>query len=202
MNTIDAVLLKQACELDAAALAEIYDRYAEPLYRYLYRIVGDAQAAEDLTGEVFVRFLDVLGSRRMPRRELRGWLYRVAHNLAMDHFRRQSKMGYADLDEELVAGAHSPTALLEQQQKEQHVRWAIRQLTTIQQQVILLRFGEDLPISDVGKLLGKSEGSIKLLQYRAIRRLKKLLEGEGPYEKERGQSVRGVPATSSAGHEN
>jgi RNA polymerase sigma-70 factor (ECF subfamily) len=201
LNTTDAVLLEQAREFDAAALAEIYDRYAEPIYRYLYRLIGSAQVAEDLTGEAFVRFLYALGSRKAPRGQLRGWLYRVAHNLAMDYFRKQSKMGFVDLDEELLAGTHSPTTMLEQQQREQRVRWAIRQLTTTQQQVILLRFGEDLPISDVGKLLGKSEGSIKLLQYRAIRRLQKLLEGEDPYEKERGKSVRGVAATSGAGHE-
>ena len=84
MTTNDSVLLERAREYDAQALAEIWDRYAEPIYRYAYRFVGDAHLAEDLTSDVFLKLLQVLGTSRAPREQLQGWLYRVARNLAVD----------------------------------------------------------------------------------------------------------------------
>jgi RNA polymerase sigma-70 factor (ECF subfamily) len=171
----DSVLLKRAREYDAQALAEIYDRYAELIYRYLYRYLGNAELAEDLTSEVFLRLLQVLGTARAPRDQIRGWLYRVAHNLAMDWFRQQAKGTSLPLDEELVADSTSPLANMESHQDKQRLVEAISQLTTCQQQVIVLRFGEGLKLGEIGQLLGKSEGSVKLIQFRAIRRLRKLL---------------------------
>ena len=187
----ESALLKRAREYDTKALAEIYDRYAEPIYRYLYRYLGNAELAEDLTSEVFVRLLQVLGTPRAPRDQIRGWLYRVAHNLAMDWFRQQAKESSLSLDEELVAGGDSPSTRLEEDQHQQRLREAIRQLTPGQQQVIVLRFAEGLKLGEIGQLLSKSEGSVKLIQYRAIRRLRKLLEREEKKgnEKKRSRSV-------------
>jgi RNA polymerase sigma-70 factor (ECF subfamily) len=174
----ESALLKRAREYDTQALAEIYDRYAEVIYRYLYRYVGNAEQAEDLTSEVFVRLLQVLGTAKAPRDQIGGWLYRVAHNLAMDWFRQQAKESSLSLDEELVAGDDSPATRLEEDQRQKRLREAISQLTPSQQQVIVLRFAEGLKLGEIGQLLRKSEGSVKLVQYRAIRRLRKLLEHE------------------------
>lgn len=174
----DSTLLKRAREYDPHALAEIYDRYAEPIYRYLYRYLGNAHVAQDLTSEAFLRLLKVLGTSRAPRDQLQGWLYRVAHNLAMDWFRQQAKGHPAPLDEELAVDGDSPPSRVEADQLQQQLREAIHQLTPSQQQVIVLRFGEGLKLGEIGQLLGKSEGSVKLLQYRAIRRLRALLEGK------------------------
>ena len=185
MTIPDSQLLEQANNLDPRALAEIYDRYAESIYRYLCRYLGDAAQAEDLTSEVFLTLLQVAGTSRAPRDHLRGWLYRVAHNRATDSFRQQSKNGTYSLDQhphlegnlDSVTSDDLPVAALEKQQTQQQLRMAISQLTPDQQRVILLRFGESLKISEVGQLMGKSEGAIKVLQYRAIRRLRKLLHG-------------------------
>ena len=184
MATPDSRLLERAREDDSQALAEIYDRYAESIYRYLYRYVGDAAQAEDLTSEVFLKLLQVLNTPRAPGDHLQGWLYRVAHNQAMDWFRRQKKNVSASLEDrpdghpELVAVDDSPLISLERRQSQQQLREAIRQLTTDQQRVILLRFGEGLKCRQVAELMGKSEGAIKILQHRAIKRLHKLLHGE------------------------
>lgn len=204
MATIDNILLEQARELNALALAEIYDRYAESIYRYLYRYLGDVDLAEDLTSEVFLKLLQALDSPRAPRKQLQGWLYRVAHNLAMDHFRQQAKRKVLEFREELVESGDSPSAKLEKHQRLQQLRVAISQLTPSQQQVLLLRFGEGLPIAEVGQMMGKSEGAIKLLQYRAVKCLRRLLdrEEEEAYEMARGQTIRGIPAASSAGQKN
>lgn len=178
MTTSDRELLQQAREYDAQAVAEMYDRYAEPIYRYLYRYLGDAAQAEDLTSEVFLRLLNALNTPRAPRDQVQGWLYRVAHNLAMDWFRQQAKGGSLDLNESLPAEANSPLAELEKRQAQGRLRAAIRELTVDQQRVILLRFGQGYKIAEASQLMGRSEGAIKILQHRAIRRLRKLLAAE------------------------
>jgi RNA polymerase sigma-70 factor (ECF subfamily) len=172
-------LLERAREYDAQALAEIYDRYAESIYRYLYRYLGDAAQAEDLASEVFLKLLEVLGTRRAPREHLQGWLYRVAHNLAMDRFRQRSSRPTVALNEALVAGGDLPDIAVAKRLDQQQLRLAISQLTSAQQQVILLRFGEGLKVAEVSELMGKSQGAVKILQHRAVRRLRKLLEREG-----------------------
>ncbi|MFN2166549.1 MAG: sigma-70 family RNA polymerase sigma factor [Anaerolineae bacterium] len=173
--TTEAELLERARAYEAEALAEIYDRYAGSIYRYLYRYLGDAAQAEDLTSEVFVRLLQALNTRRAPRERLQGWLYRVAHNLAMDWFRQGGEAAALPLEEEWVADGELPPAVVEKRQVRVQLRAALRQLTTDQQQVVLLRFAEGLKIEEVSRLLDKSEGAVKVLQYRAIRRLRKLL---------------------------
>jgi RNA polymerase sigma-70 factor (ECF subfamily) len=175
----DRDLLKRAREYDEQALTEIYDRYAEAIYRYLYRLLGDAHLAEDLTSDAFLKLVQVLGTSRAPRDELRGWLYRVAHNLAVDWFRKEAKAGtLLTLNEDLAADDASPLVRLENHQVRQRLRRAIRQLTLSQQQVLVLRFSEGLKLEEVGRLMGKDAGAIKLIQYRALRRLRKLLERE------------------------
>jgi RNA polymerase sigma-70 factor (ECF subfamily) len=184
LTTPDLQLLEQAREYDDQALAEIYDRYAEAIYRYLYRILGDPAQAEDLTGEVFLRLLRVLPTSRAPRDNLRGWLYRVAHNLAMDWFRRNPKGRTVAWEagtvpgEGVVATGESPAAVLERRQTREQLWQAIQQLTRAQQRVVVLRFGEGFKIAEVARLMGKGEGAVKVLQHRAIRRLRALLNRE------------------------
>ena len=179
LTTPDSDLLERARAYESEALAEIYDCYAMAIYRYLYRYLGDAAQAEDLTSEVFLRLLQALNTSRAPRDKLQGWLYRVAHNLAMDWFRQSTRVADATLDVDLVAGGTSPSKMVEEPQAQQAVRAALRKLTSSQQQVIILRFGEGLKISEVSQIMGKSEGAVKILQHRAIKRLQKLLEQTG-----------------------
>lgn len=178
MTTPDVELLERARGYEAQALAEIYDRYSQSVYRYLYRYVGDAAQAEDLTGEVFLKLLQALDTRRAPREQLQGWLYRVAHNLAMDWFRGGGNTATVSLEESWLAGGESPSTTVEKREAQQQVRSALQHLTVDQQQVILLRFGEGLNVSQVATLLSKSDGAVKVLQHRAVKRLRKLLDGE------------------------
>ena len=175
MTTSDEQVLERTQSYDAHALADVYDRYAAPIYGYLYRLLGEAAQAEDLTGEVFLRLLEVLGTRRAPRDRIDAWLYRVAHNLAMDQFRRQKKTPAIALDEDLVADGSQPADLVGDKITQQQLRAGIRRLTTDQQRVILLRFAEERPLAEVARMMGKSEGAIKTLQHRAVSRLRKLL---------------------------
>jgi RNA polymerase sigma-70 factor (ECF subfamily) len=207
----DSQLLELAQEYNSQALAKIYDRYAEAIYRYLYRHVGDAEQAEDLTSEVFVKLLQVLNTRRAPNKHLQGWLYRVARNLAMDWFRKQAKGAPVPLDEhahlmehsDLVMDGDAPSLVVERRQARQQLREAICELTADQQQVILLRFGEGLKIAEVSQVTGKSEGAVKVLQHRAVKRLAKLLgrEENQIYEQKRSGAIRESFAAGNTGRE-
>jgi RNA polymerase sigma-70 factor (ECF subfamily) len=102
------------------------------------------------------------------------------HNLAMDWFRAQTNRAAVDLDEQIAEDRDSLSAALEKRQMQQQLRTALRRLTEDQQRVILLRFGEGFSIAEVSRLMGKREGAIKILQHRAVVRLRKLLE-QGPW---------------------
>jgi RNA polymerase sigma-70 factor (ECF subfamily) len=173
----DEQALKRAGEHEAQALAEIYDHYSAPIYRYLYRVLGDAAQAEDLTSEVFLKLLQVLHTSRAPGERLEGWLYGVAHNLAMDLFRRQKRKPELSLAEDLVAAGDQPSAIVERRQAAQQLRAGLARLTFDQQRVVLLRFAEGFPAAEVARLMGKSEGAVKILQHRAVNRLRKLMDG-------------------------
>jgi RNA polymerase sigma-70 factor, ECF subfamily len=197
----DDVLLRELCQRHEGAIGAIYDRYAHDIYRYLYRLVGDGWAAEDLTSEVFLKLLHSAGTSTGPRSNLPGWLYRVARNLAMDWFRAQAKMTSGELKEELVGDDEPEISRVVRREQHAQVGEAVHKLTADQQQVILLRFGEGLEIKAVGRIMGKSEGAIKVLQYRAIRRLQSLLHPEGAksHVHKTGETIRSVPAASSTG---
>jgi RNA polymerase sigma-70 factor (ECF subfamily) len=182
LTTPESQLLAKAREYDAQSLAQIHDQYAEPVYRFLYRYTGDAAQAEDLTSEVFLKLLRSLGTRQAPRDNLEGWLYRVGRNLANDWYRKHGRRATTSLDAEPSAGEKiadegiSPEELAEERLAYGELRAVIQNLTQDQQQVIMMRFGEGRKISEISRLMGKSEGAIKILQYRAIRRLRKFLE--------------------------
>jgi len=175
----DTRLLERVKRWDEEALAEVFDRYAPAIYRYVYRRVGDGQTAQDLMAETFQHLLDALRRGAGQRTHLSAWLYRVAHNLVVDHYRRQPADPVVALDlVEPAGGALEETVLIERE-RAVCVRAALRQLTPLQQQVILLRYLEGMSLEDVAQVLERTVGSVKALQYRAIRSLQRLLEDAG-----------------------
>ena len=173
--TSEHTLLERARAYDADALGELYDQYAPLIYAYLYRRVHDAQLAEDLTGEAFVRVLQAIQSEKFWHTSFRGWLYRIAHNLLVDHYRKQPPVPMLALDEQLVAAQGDPDSALAEKLSRQGLLAAISQLTLNQQQVLVLRFGEQLAAREVAEIMGKSVGAVEVLQHRALTALRRLL---------------------------
>jgi RNA polymerase sigma-70 factor (ECF subfamily) len=172
----DAGLLAAARRLDSRALAAIHDRYYPDLYRYLLYRTNDPPAAEDLTSEVFMRFLDALHTgKRLDH--LPAWLFGVAGHLAADHFRRQARRPQVELVDEMMASGIGPEALAENNQRAAAVRQALSQLTDEQQQVLALRFGQGHSIDMAAGAMQKSATAVKQLQFRAIAALRRRLEG-------------------------
>lgn len=168
-------LLKRALAYDTDALGQIHDAYYAPLFRYIAFRVGDRHTAEDLTSEVFTRFLAALRGGKPPQSTLRGWLFGVAANVVGDHHRRRYRAPSAPLDEELISAEAGPEELAEGSADREDLRRAVATLSGDQQSVLALRFGQGLPIQTVAEALGKSEGAIKQLQARAIAALARRL---------------------------
>ena len=177
-DTDERALLKRARKYDEDALGELYDRYAPAVYAYLYRRVGDAQLAEDLTGETFVRMLQAIQSERSWHTSFRAWLYRIAHNVVVDDYRRRQRMPLVSLDgQPVVADGDPDSAMIERWTWEQ-LRQAMGCLTEDQQQVLVLRFGEQLPSRQVAEVMEKSVGAVEALQHRALAALRRILGEE------------------------
>ncbi|HOU14172.1 MAG TPA: sigma-70 family RNA polymerase sigma factor [Anaerolineae bacterium] len=173
------VLLRRARQWDEDALAQIYDTFAPAIYRYVYRRTGHQNTAEEITAETFHRFLVALKHGSGPTEYLSAWLYRVAHNLIVDFYRRQPPQEPESLDnvEESLAEPDQGAAHVERQMQVEQARAALRQLTPLQQQIITLRYLEELSNEDIALIVERTEGAVKALQHRALDSLRRILEG-------------------------
>lgn len=174
----ERTLVERARGGDADAIARLYRRHAPAIFRYLFYRLGDRETAEDLTSEVFVRALESLPRYRSLGRPFAAWLYRIAAARATDHFRRHSRRATVALAPEIAAGAPGPGEVVEAQQTAGTLQRAIARLTPRQQQVIVLRFLEGLSHAEVARIVGRSEGAVRVLQYRALEALRRLLDQE------------------------
>jgi RNA polymerase sigma-70 factor, ECF subfamily len=176
----DSNLLRRARSRDQDALAEIHDRYYPAIYRYLAFRVSDSQTAEDLVSEVFVRFLNAVSDASNPPNTLRGWLYGAASNVLKEHYRQQGRVDLSELGDALPDTASAaPESSVMNKERRAELRSALGDLTDDQQNVLALRFGFGLPIKEVAEVVNKSEGSVKMLQVRAIMNLTKRLSTGG-----------------------
>lgn len=174
MNNCDEKLLKQARNFDREALTAVYDQYHPLLYRYIIRQVSDPETARELTAVVFERFLAAIKNGNGPETQLKAWLYRTAHNLVIDHYRRQAHRNHLPLAETLPSHGTLPGQLAEQNLLGEQAVTALQTLTPEQQQVITLKFLEGFSNAEVADLMGKPIGAVKSLQHRGLARLQQL----------------------------
>jgi RNA polymerase sigma-70 factor, ECF subfamily len=172
------MLLSRARSLEPEALAEIHNLYYTPIFRYILLRVDDYAAAEDLASEVFVRLLSALRDRTAPQNTLRGWLYAVASYGVKDFYRQRYRNPQVELTEGLAEAVERPEEQVEAHLNREALRQAISQLTEEQQDAVALRFGFGMSINETAQTMGKSEGSVKMLQARAVATLaRQLLPG-------------------------
>lgn len=169
-------LIQRAKEYAPGAFAEIYERYYQKIYNYIYYRVSDGAMAEDLCSEVFVKALEAIDSYTFQGVPFSAWLYRIASNLVIDHYRRQPSQPEVSLEDSrpLVAD-ENPGVNLERYFTHQELRQALQGLTSDQQQVIILKFVDGLSNNEVAQILGKTEGAVKSLQHRALASLGRLM---------------------------
>lgn len=169
--------LKRVRAGDEQALIGAYDEYAPAIYRYAYRLTGHESTARDVMAETFHKLLASLRDEGGPADNLSAWLYRVAHNLLVDGYRRQPDNPPVPLEQAPdVAVAGRQEARVERQERVARARSALRKLTPLQRQVISLRFLEELSIKETAEIMDKTEGAVKALQYRATNSMRRILE--------------------------
>ena len=172
-------LLSLAREFNQAALAEIYDRWSTPLYRYAMRLLGDSHLAEDCVSETYSRFLSALKRGKGPRDHLQAYLYRIAHNWITDRYRRNSPVE-VELDPAIRSGEdEEPQQAVSQRLTREELRSALQHLTPDQQQVILLKFVENWENAEIARAINKPIGAVKALQHRAVQSLRRSLASAG-----------------------
>jgi len=167
-------LVASAQQGDREALEELYLLHFDRIYSYLHMSVGNRHDAEDLTTQTFLKMLEAIGRFRWQSAPFSAWLFRIAHNLAMDHFRATRRwQSEEDVPEPPDAEEASAEDEAMQSIGRQSMLELIENLSHDQQQVLTLKFVFNFPNAEVATILGKSEGAIKSLQHRALVSLQK-----------------------------
>lgn len=171
-----AGLVDRAAAGDVDAFGELYGIYLDRIYRYVFHHVKDKMRAEDITEEVFVRAWKAIGSCKGRGQTFSSWLYRIAHNHMIDNFRSQRM--YWPLDVEIPAETGDPGLQVAEESERQDLLANISRLPENQRQVILLKFIEGMDNTEIGQVMGKSQGAIRVLQMRALAGLRQRLTRE------------------------
>jgi RNA polymerase sigma factor (sigma-70 family) len=159
---------------DARAFGALYDHYFPRVYNYVYWRVRERALTDDLVSTIFVRALDHLHTYQEGRGPFGVWLFRIAHNVVVDHYRRAARPSPLPLEgaESLAAGAPSAEQSLAQQQETQALLVQVSQLSEREQDVIGLKFGGGLTNRKIAALLGLTENHVAVILYRAVRKLR------------------------------
>ena len=176
-------LVDSAQQGDGAAFAALYERHSEQIFRYVSFKTGNRVDAEDITGEVFVRMVESIGSFRWQGHAFSSWLYRIAHNLIVDHFRKRSRRKDVPLDTAratMDASASNLDSYADVSLTMDRVREAMRTLTNLQREVISLRFAAGLSVLETARVVGKKENAVKALQHAGLKKLRRRLAPESP----------------------
>jgi RNA polymerase sigma-70 factor (ECF subfamily) len=173
------VNLDRLRKLDPQAIGAVHDTYYPKIYRYCMYRLGDPSLAEDIASDVFLKLLESLRGRYPPQKNLNGWLHGTASNLVNENFRKSYRMPEVQLEDDMLSNSPDPSSIAESDERVMAARQALRELTSQQQDVLALRFGSGLSVSETAEVLGKNANAIKALQFRALSALRKNLKEPG-----------------------
>jgi len=170
-------LVLQAQAGNSEAFGQLYDAYMERIYRFVYFRVEDDQTAEDITSQVFLKAWSNLDRFSFNRTPYLAWLYTIAHNAVIDHYRTRKVTAALD-DVQLSQQDHAEVVenAIDLTTEMKSVKDALRALTDDQQKVLTLKFIEGMSNHEIARHLGKREGAIRALQMRGLQALAKQLE--------------------------
>ncbi|GAB6157142.1 sigma-70 family RNA polymerase sigma factor [Desulfotomaculum varum] len=159
--------------------AELYDRYFEPVNRYLRYRVDNTWDADDLTTAVFMKALENFGKYRADG-PFAAWIFRIAHNVYVDYMRGRREYATQDVMLELAAGSDdSPEAAVLQGEEVARLRQLLKDLAPDYRDVVALRYAGDLRFSQIAEVLGKTESAVRMLHHRALKQLRQKYVREG-----------------------
>ncbi len=174
----DGAVVDGAVAGGVQAFASLYDRYVERVYNYIYYRVGNRPDAEDLTQQVFLNAWQAIGRYQRTGASFVAWLLTIAHNQVISLHRRSKDVSYLEIEPATQERWADPEGEAMAKHDRLAVRGAILKLKPDQQQVITMRYLEDLSYADIAAALGKTEGNIRVIQHRAIAEMNRLLSRE------------------------
>lgn len=175
-DELNRELVERAVAGDIEAFGELYGIYLDKIYRYVFYQVSDRTTAEDLTEEIFLKAWKGIHKFTWKGQPFSSWLYRIAHNHVVDYYKTSKQMHF--LEGEFEAEDDTPEQIVEGEITRQELLDAISFLPHQQQQVIILKFIEGLENNEIEKIMGKSQGAIRVMQMRALATLRQRLNGE------------------------
>ena len=182
-NADVALLVRLAQEGDRPSFGALYEHFFDRIYRYVSFKTGSASEAEDITGEVFVRMLESIHKFKWQGHPFSSWLFRIAHNLVVDHFRKKGKRNIVSLENSTTsveAVAVDIDNIIDTELSMGEVRRAMVGLTSLQKEVISLRFAAGLSVAETAHAIGKKDNAVKALQHAGLKKLRRLLNPEIP----------------------
>ncbi len=163
---------------DADAFGHLYETYLDRIYRYIYFRVTDEQTTEDLISQVFAKAWENLRRYQPSGRPFIAWLYTIAHNTVIDHYRTRKDTVALENTIALASDAPDPHEQVEMHVESDHLRVALQALTPDQQQVIVLKFISGLTTEEIARQLQKTPGAVRALQMRALQALARRMKKE------------------------
>ena len=174
-------LIENAVRGKASAFGLLYDHYQPKIYRFVLIKIGRREDAEDLTHQVFLNAWQNISNYKDLGFPFSSWLYRIARNQIIDRYRtKKQEVGLEIVDEEYLSDFGMNEKNLEEKIQLERVMKAMKELKQDYQDVLIMRFVEDLSVKEVAATVEKSEGAVKLMQHRAVKELKKVLEKKMP----------------------
>ena len=174
-------LARQAANSDVSAFADLYRLYAPQIQRYVSSRVAGSQEAEDITNTIFEKAFAAIGRYQPSPAQFSTWLYTIAQHTVIDHYRKRRLPQVDDPEAQLFAIVDpdgGPESRLMRDEARRFLYRAVMELTPEQRQVVGCRFFFNLPVHEVALMMGKSEGAVKALQFRALERLRRHLAPE------------------------
>ena len=172
-------LVERAQDMDEHALATLYSKYHPRIYNYAFLQLGDVQTAEDLASDVMLKMLESINGYQFRGRPFAAWVFRIARNKLIDLHRKRKRNGNLDLWDPPTAIELAPETLAERALERGQLQIALKYLTEVQRQVVVLKFIEGFDNATVAHVLGRGEGAVKSVQHRALRSLRRILSPNG-----------------------
>lgn len=172
----EELLIKKAQDGEAEAFGQLYDQYLAKIYRFVFIKVSSQTDAEDLTQQIFLNAWQNIKSFQFQGFSISSWFYRIAYNEVIDFYRtRKHHETIETLPEEILSESPGTDRILDQNVEIEKIKAALQKLEGDQQNVLLMKFVDDLSNKEIAQILNKSEGAIRVIQHRALKQLKEQL---------------------------
>jgi len=173
-------LVRRAQRREPEAFGQLYEEHFDRIYRYVVLRVRNQADAEDITQQVFLKALENIGSYRWRGMPFSSWLFRIAHNLVVDHWKKKGRekvvaVAPEEIDQVAAESSNDPAKLAELKFDMKQLSAACEQLSDGQREIISLRFAGGLSVAEAAKVMGRSEGAVKVLQHAALVKLRRIL---------------------------